>query len=118
MDNQSYRLPNDTVTIENAVLLTVVRAAALSVPGVLRIGYGSGRLERVLGRGFSESGIYIEVEDEVLTIDVFIILDAGVQLRETSLQVQDAVTRTMQQYVGMTVKSVNVYVEDVIFEKA
>lgn len=116
MDQKSLRYPNDTVTVDHSVLLTIAKAAALGVPGVVRLGYASGTIERMLGRGPSERGIHLTIKDGSVSVDVFVVVDARFNLRELSLKAQEDISRTMQQYVGMAVQAVNVHIEDVIFE--
>lgn len=116
MDKQAYRHPNDTVTIDHQVLVTVVHAAALSIEGVVRVGTSSTPFERVWGRNPHEDGIQVQVKDETVTVDIFVVLDAKKHLRQISSKVQAEIRRTMQQYVGMPVKTVNVTIEDIVFE--
>lgn len=118
MKGHSYRQPNDTVTIERNVLLTIAKAAALSIPGVERIGYASGTIDRMLKREPSEDGVHLTVEDDSVTVDVYLVVDAQQNLREVCAKVQEEISRTIQQYVGMTAQAVNVHIEDVIFESS
>ncbi|NJL92866.1 MAG: Asp23/Gls24 family envelope stress response protein [Anaerolineae bacterium] len=114
--SRSYREPNDTVTIDHAVLITIARAAALNIEGVVRLGSVPNTLERVLGRSYTAEGLYLTVEGESVTVEVFLIVDARHNLRQVSLKVQEDINRTMLQYVGMKVQAVNVHIEDVLFE--
>lgn len=116
MTVHSQRQPNDTVSVDPSVLLTIAHAAALNVKGVARLGYASGTLDRILGLGPSEDGIHLTIDEDNITVDIFIVVDDWRNLRQTSLKVQEEISRTMQQFVGMTVKAVNVHIEDVIFE--
>lgn len=111
----SRRQPNDTVTVHHNVLLTIAQEAALSVKGVARLGYASGALDRLLGLDPSENGLNLEVKEDAVTLEIFLVVDARYNLRETCVQVQQEVSRTMQQYVGMAVQAVNVHIEDIIF---
>lgn len=112
----SQRQPNDTVSVDPSVLLTIARSATLNVKGVARLGYATGTLDRILRLGPSEDGVHLTVDGENITVDIFIVVEDWRNLRQTSQNVQEAISRTMQQFVGMTVKAVNVHIEDVIFE--
>lgn len=113
---KSYRQPNDTVSVDHSVLETIACAAAEGVPGVERLGYARGTLKRVLGREGSEDGLHLTIEDGKVTVDVSLVLNARANLREICLKVQEEISRTIQQYVGMEVSAVNVHVEDIVFE--
>jgi uncharacterized alkaline shock family protein YloU len=112
----TQRQPNDTVTVDPSVLLTIARLAALNVEGVARLGYASGTLDRLLGLGPSEDGIHLTFneEDDGMIIDIFVVVDDWRHLQETSRKVQEEINRTMQQYAGMEIQAVNVHIEDVI----
>ncbi len=109
------RLPGDKITIAPGVLLTVVRLAALQVPGVARMGNTPGGVNRWLRRTPAERGVQILVDDQTVIVDVYIVADADANLREVSYNVQKQVARDIQENVGMIIGAVNVHIEDVIF---
>jgi uncharacterized alkaline shock family protein YloU len=114
-ERQLSRLPDDKITIAPGVLLTLVRLAALHVPGVVRMGNTPGGVNRWLRRTPAERGVQILVEDQTVMVDVYIIADADANLREVSYNVQKQVARDIQENVGMIVGAVNVHIEDVVF---
>lgn len=107
--------PEDKITIAPAVLLTVVRLAALRVPGVVRMGNTPGGVNRWLRRTPGERGIQMIVEDETVVVDVYVMADADANLREVSYNVQGQVARAIEENVGMTVGAVHVHIEDVVW---
>ncbi len=109
----THEHPKDTVTIAGGVLLTIVRTAALSVEGVGRT-TSTPTLDRWLRRT-ADDGIEIDVSDEGVRVDVYLIVDANYNLHETSQRVQKEIARTIKEYAGMNVLSVNVHIEDVSF---
>jgi uncharacterized alkaline shock family protein YloU len=106
---------DDKITIAPAVLLTVVRLAALRVPGVVRMGNTPGGVNRWLRRTPGERGIQMIVEDEIVVVDVYVVADADANLREVSYNVQGQVARAIEENVGMTVGAVHVHIEDVVW---
>jgi uncharacterized alkaline shock family protein YloU len=115
MASQYHRQPNDSVKVHRHVLQTIVRAAALNVEGVDRLGHASGTLDRWLGLDPSAEGVQIAFEDEQIIVTIELVVDAHHNLYEISQQVQSEIVRTMREYVGLEVKSVNVYIADVVF---
>jgi uncharacterized alkaline shock family protein YloU len=112
----SPRLPNDRITIAPGVLLTVVRLAALRVPGVVRMGNTPGGVNRWLRRTPTERGVQALInEDQTVVIDVYFVADADANLREVSYNVQKQVARDIEENLGMIVGAVNVHIEDVVF---
>ena len=107
---------SDRVTIAPGVLLTVVRLASLQVSGVARMGNTPGGVNRWLRRTPSELGVQALIEDQTVTVDVYIVADADSNLRDTSRTVQRTVARAIEENIGMRVGAVNIHIEDVSFD--
>ncbi len=103
------------VSIAPQVLVTVASLAALSVPGVVRLSsHRPINVERLLRRMAVDEGIAISVEDGGLAIvDLYLVYDRAVNMLETSRRVQAEVARAIQDMVGMSVREINVHVDDV-----
>jgi uncharacterized alkaline shock family protein YloU len=104
-----------TVTIAPGVLVTIARLTALSVPGVTRMGPGFGPKPKRLFRRrcASGEGVYVAVEDGMVIADVCVIVERDVNMLELARRVQAEVTRAIHDMVGMQVREVNVYIQDV-----
>lgn len=105
--------PQDTITIAPSVLIAIARHAATQIDGVARMGMIPVQVGHLL-RGYPMgSGVVLKIEGNSVEIDLYLIVKAGKRVREVSLEVQQAVTRAVQDLVGMTVTSINVHIEDV-----
>jgi uncharacterized alkaline shock family protein YloU len=109
------RHPNDTVTIAPDVLLTIVRMASIAVPGVVRMGSTPGGVDRLFRRISTANGVQLTVDNGTVTAHLYIVADAGINLRDMSVQIQKSVVRSIREILGMKVESVNVHIEDVYF---
>jgi uncharacterized alkaline shock family protein YloU len=109
------RHPDDTVTLAPGVLLTVVRLATLGVAGVIRMGSTPGGVDRLFRRVPAADGAQITVDEDTVTVHLYVVADASVNLREMSVQIQKSVERSIREILGMKVNSVNVHIEDVTF---
>jgi uncharacterized alkaline shock family protein YloU len=98
-----------TLTLD--VLLTIARMAALEVEGVKRMAIVKGSLNELFKR--DNEGIRIMVEDNNVFIDLYLILEKDVNIREVSRTVQQAVTRAIAEMTGMDVGHVNIHIEDI-----
>ena len=105
----------DKTTIAPDVLITIARLSALSVPGVSRMAGITGGVNRLFKRGVQD-GVRIEVEDNVVTTRLYLILKKDVNIREVSRNVQEHVARALQDMVGMEIGSVAVHVEDIDYD--
>ncbi len=105
--------PQDTITIAPSVLITIAKHAATEVEGVAQMGNIPVDVGRLLRGHPMGSGVVLDIEDNNVTIDLYLIVKPGVNMREVSREVQRNVKRAVQELVGMDVKAVNIHIEDV-----
>jgi uncharacterized alkaline shock family protein YloU len=112
-----FHRPPGRTTVSPEVLITIARMAALSVPGVSAMAPVTGGVDRFFRRGMNE-GIRITIhEDEVLG-DIFLIVKENVNIREVGRNVQQQVSRAIQEMVGMEVVQLDVHIENIVYEGA
>jgi uncharacterized alkaline shock family protein YloU len=102
-------------TVSPDVLITIARLSALGVPGVSRMAPIPGGVNRLFKRGAGD-GVRIETQENTVFIDMFLALKQDVNIREVSRNVQQQVTRAIQEMVGMDVGHVNIHIEDIDYE--
>ncbi len=106
-----YHTPGKT-TVTPDVLLTIARMTALEVEGVNRMApVKAGGVRGIFGRG--SDGVLIDVEENIVGIDLYLVVDEGVNIRETGRIVQQRVARAIAEMTGMEVARVNVHIEDI-----
>jgi uncharacterized alkaline shock family protein YloU len=105
-----YRSAGKT-TLTPDVLLTIARMAALEVKGVKRMAPIKGGVNSLFGRG--NDGIRIVVEDSNVFVDLYLVLDSDVNIRDVSRTVQQTVGRAISEMTGMEVGHVNIHIEDI-----
>jgi uncharacterized alkaline shock family protein YloU len=108
--------PQGKTTVAPDVLVTIARLSALSVPGVSRMANVSGGVNRLFKRGVHD-GVRIEVEDNVIVANLYLILKPDVNIREVSRQVQQQVARALQEMVGMEIGEIEIHIEDIAYEE-
>lgn len=109
--NDETGAPGKT-TIAPEVLTTIARLTTLSVEGVSRMCAVPVSVNRLFSRGIDE-GVRIDVQNDTVYADLFIILKNGVNIREVSRSVQTQVARAISEMVGMQVGRVNIHIEDI-----
>lgn len=108
--------PFGTVTIAPDVLSTIVSLTAQEVPGVARLGTvpGQQRVGTMLGSGAANAdGVAVRVVEDTVIADCYIIAQPDLNLLQLGEQVQTAISAALNEMVGMPVRAVNVYVQDV-----
>ena len=98
-------------TLTSDVLLTIARMAALEVEGVNRMAPVRGGVDSLLGRG--TEGVRMAVEDNNVFVDLHLVLDEDVNIREVSRTVQQTVARAIAEMTGLEVGHVNIHIEDI-----
>lgn len=104
--------PQDKTTVAPDVLVTIARLSALSVPGVSRMANVSGGVNKLFKRGVHD-GVRIEVEDNLIFANLYLILKPDVNIREVSREVQQQVARALQEMVGMDIGEIEIHIEDI-----
>lgn len=99
-------------TVSPDVLVTIARLSALSVPGVSRMAQVPGGVNRLFKRGTGD-GVRIEVKDNVVTANLYLILTQHVNVREVGRNVQHQVARALQEMVGMDIGGIEIHIEDI-----
>ena|SRR2546422_1978395 len=102
-----------TVRVARQVLSTIVTNTALQVPGVVRMAQGSDQWSRLLGREIPRQGVALTVKDNTLSTDLYIVVASGVQIVPVGMAIQEEVASAIEHMVGMQVREVNVYIQDV-----
>lgn len=102
-------------TVSPEVLTTIARLSALGVSGVSRLASIPGGVNRLFKKGTGE-GVRIETEENVVFVNLHLVLKQDVNIREVSRNVQQEVSRSIQEMVGMDVGHVNIHIEDINYE--
>ncbi len=110
-----YTRPGGKTTIAPEVLTTIARMATLSVQGVSGMAPVAGGVNRLFQRG-PENGAQITIRDNLVDADIFIIVKAEVNIREVGRNVQQQVTRAIQEMTSMDIGRVDIHIEHIHYE--
>ena len=106
-------VPNGTVTMSPHALIGIISRTAQDVPGVARMGtVPPSRVGQLLTGSQTRQGVLVRV-DGVVSADVFLVAYSDASLLDVGQQVQGAVAHAIREMVGMEVREVNVYIQDV-----
>lgn len=102
------------VTIAPTVLTTIVRLTALEQRGVHSLAPFPPNVRGLLAGGAGEEGIFVEVTDDGVLVDVHIVAESSANMLKMGEALQTRITRAIEEMVGMPVAAVNVYIDSVI----
>lgn len=104
------------ILIAPNVLVTIVQKTASAEPGVARLADNVPGVKRLLGLHTVGQGVEIRVEDNQVSVDVYLVARRNVDLLQMGRHLQHEITRSIQDIVGKRVHEVNVHIEDVATE--
>lgn len=108
--------PQAVVKIANDVIGVIAAIAAMDVEGISGLSGGlvSGISEK-LGKSGIGRGVRVEVEEQSVKLDLFIIVQYGAKIPDVAVRTQSVVKRDVQTMTGLTVTGVNIHVQGVAF---
>jgi uncharacterized alkaline shock family protein YloU len=98
------------ITVAPGVLENIVRLTTLAVPGVARLGTPTG-VQRLI----RQNGISIEITGNSACVKIHVVIEPNHNMITIGHQIQAEVTRAIEDMVGMDVKAVDVFIEDVVY---
>jgi uncharacterized alkaline shock family protein YloU len=105
--------PTGVVRVARPVLTTIVRNTALQIRGVVCMAHTSDQWTRLLGRDIPQQGINLTIKDNTVSADLYLIVESGSNIVEVGTAVQEEVASAIENMIGMQVRNVNVYIQDV-----
>jgi uncharacterized alkaline shock family protein YloU len=102
-----------TVRVARQVLITIVVNVALQIPGVVHMAQVSDQWTRFLGREIPKNGVALTIKDNTVSADLYIVVATGVNIVDVGSAIQNEVASAIEEMVGMQVREVNVYIQDV-----
>ncbi len=106
---EEVRSPGKT-TIAPNVLLTIARLTTLNEAGVSHLSNVPGGFDRF--KRNQNDGVRVDVNDGAVDVDLYLVLEKDVNVREVSKNIQLAVSRAISEMVGMDVGRINIHIED------
>jgi uncharacterized alkaline shock family protein YloU len=104
------------VTIAPNVLVTIVQKTTVSQPGVALLCDNVPGVKRLLGLHTVDKGVEVNVGDNRVAVDVYLIARRDVDLLQMGRNLQKQIVRAIQHIVGMEVLEVNIHIEDIATE--
>ncbi|MHB1356029.1 MAG: Asp23/Gls24 family envelope stress response protein [Anaerolineae bacterium] len=103
-----------TVRISPQVLATIARLTTLAVSGVGRMYRDlTSDVDRFFKGKVATDGVRIEVADNAVAVDIYVVAKPHTNLYELGRQIQTDVSRAITEMVGMPVISVDVHIEEI-----
>lgn len=102
------------VTFADEVIATIAGLAALEVEGVASMSAG---IVEKFGKKTPTRGVRVEVGEKESAVDLYMIVDYGVEIPEVAWNVQENVKKSIENMTGLSVVEVNIYIQGIEFHK-
>lgn len=114
LPEQRERNEMGELRITNEVVAVIAGLAATEVDGVAGMsGSIAGDLTEMLGRKNLAKGVKVEVGEQQVAVDLFVIVEYGVRIPDIAWKIQENVKRALESMTGLSVVEVNVHVQGV-----
>jgi uncharacterized alkaline shock family protein YloU len=104
------------VTIAPNVLVTIVQKTTVSHRGVAQLCDNVPGVKRLLGLHTVGRGVEVNVGDNQVAVDVYLIARRDIDLLQMGRNLQKQIVRAIQDIVGMEVLEVNIHIDDIATE--
>ena len=107
------------VVIDPKVVVSYASDVANGTPGIVGMAFVDAKdgIVKLLKREAAFKGIKVMIEDNQVTIDYHLIVKFGVNVLSVQQNLLDSVKYKVEQYTGLEVKKVNMYIDGVLYGK-
>lgn len=104
------------IKIAEEVIVTIAGLAATEIEGVSGMsgGFVDGIVE-ILGKRSLSKGVKVDVLENTVSIDLYLIVDYGVKIPDIAWKIQDNVKAIIESMLSMKVTDVNIHIQGVNF---
>lgn len=109
-----------TVRIAPAVLIQLIELTVNDIPGVLGLTSRKGKKsdEEISGKAFDDGNVRVVVDGDQIDADIAISVAAGTNVSSVSEKIRKDVGLAAGRMLGMTVRSVDIYVDNIAASEA
>lgn len=105
-----------SVKVANEVIAHIASLTAVQVQGVAGMYPARSRdSSRLLNTGTAHKGVRVDMSNETLTLDLFLVVESSARVPTVAAEVQRQVVDAIDKMLGLEVRQVNIFVGDVRF---
>lgn len=105
------------IKISVDVVSTIAGIAASEINGIagMYTSFANGIAEKLGAKKNQTKGVKVEMNDDAVLIDLYIVVEYGVRIPELAWEVQENVKKNVETMTGLNVEKVNIHIEGVSF---
>lgn len=101
------------VTVAPPVLTTIVRQATIEQRGVSRLAVLPAKMRGLRAGSALEEGILVGIAEDGVSVEVHVVAEPAINMLKLGTDLQNNITRALEEMVGMSVVAVDVHIDDV-----
>lgn len=107
------------IKISVDVVSTIAGIATAELEGVAGMysSFAGGIAEKLGAKKNPAKGVKVEMTEETVLIDLYIVVEYGVRIPELAWEIQENVKNNVETMTGLSVEKVNIHIEGVSFAK-
>ncbi len=118
MEEQMIEQKIGNVKISEEVVSTIAGLAASEVKGVSSMSAGlTGGIYDLIGKKNPSKGVKIEMKEEGVFLDLYLVVEYGAKIPDVALEVQQAVKNSVETMTGLTASKIDIHIQGVKMEK-
>lgn len=118
MEERTIEQKIGNVKISEDVVSTIAGLAASEVQGVASMSAGlTGGIYDLIGKKNPSKGVKIEMKEEEVFLDLYLVVEYGAKIPDVALEVQQAVKNSVETMTGLTASKVDIHIQGVKMEK-
>jgi len=117
LNDKNMKVSLGKIEIAPEVIEVIAGIAAAEVEGLyaMRGNFASGVAER-LGKQTHNKGVKVELTDDGITIDLFVILNFGISIPQVAEKLQTSIRQAMKNMTALEIAEINIHVVGIQME--
>lgn len=115
MQKNENKPATGSLRISQDVIATIASYAVTEIDGVASLAVFSGNMTGWLLKKQTSKPVVVDLNDDVATIDINVVLKYGAKIPEVSQAIQRSVKESVQNMTGITVTKVNINISGIHF---
>jgi uncharacterized alkaline shock family protein YloU len=115
--NDEESIGNIKISVD--VVAKIAGIAASEIEGVsgMHTSFVGGVAQKFGAKKNTTQGVKVDIEDNMTSIDLYLVVDYGIKIPELAWSVQESVKASVESMTGLNVAAVNIHIEGINFEK-
>lgn len=118
LQDEEESIGNIKISVDVVGRIAGIAASEIDGVSCMYTSFVGGVAQKFGAKKNSSQGVKVEIADELANIDLYLVVDYGINIPELAWSVQERVKANVESMTGLTVAAVNIHIEGISFEKS